>query len=283
MRTGALNLYIPKRFADAIMLHLVRNLILSDSALILGIQGAPGEGKTLQCHQALSGLGVLAVPISAHELESRHAGHPAKLLVRRYQYASRHIRTGRARAAVLLIDDIDAGLGMFGKLTQYTVNTQHLNATLMSICDFPLKVGGEDTARVPIIFTANNLNRLYAPLTRAGRMTVFTWAPTVEEKIQVVQTIYSDLRVRPKDVEKLVRLYRRRPLAFFAAVKSKWIDDHLLRLVESVGHANVIESVLSGSEDFLGLPDASGEQLLATARSLAATHCTKDFLKEMRK
>ena len=64
----------------------------------------------------------------------------------------------RLRAA-LFINDLDAGAGRLGESTQYTVNNQMVNATLMNIADNPTNVqlpGTYKTAevpRVPIIVT----------------------------------------------------------------------------------------------------------------------------------
>jgi len=41
---------------------------------------------------------------------------------------------------VLLINDLDAGAGRVDKSTQYTVNTQLVNGTLMNIADNPTDV-----------------------------------------------------------------------------------------------------------------------------------------------
>jgi hypothetical protein len=59
----------------------------------------------------------------------------------------------------LFINDLDAGAGRFGLTTQYTVNNQMVNATLMNIADNPTNVQlpgvykNEEIPRVPIICT----------------------------------------------------------------------------------------------------------------------------------
>ncbi len=40
----------------------------------------------------------------------------------------------------LFINDLDAGAGRMGSATQYTVNNQMVNATLMNIADNPTNV-----------------------------------------------------------------------------------------------------------------------------------------------
>jgi len=69
---------------------------------------------------------------------------------------------------VLLINDLDAG-GRVDKSTQYTVNTQLVNGTLMNIADNPRCVqlpGSYETQpinRVPIIVTGNDFSRYMLP------------------------------------------------------------------------------------------------------------------------
>ncbi|KAH9327149.1 hypothetical protein KI387_007327, partial [Taxus chinensis] len=73
---------------------------------------------------------------------------------------------------VLFINDLDVGAGRMGGTTQYTVNNQMVNATLMNIADNPTNVqlpsmyNKEDNPRVPIIVTGNDFSTLYAPLIR---------------------------------------------------------------------------------------------------------------------
>jgi hypothetical protein len=76
--------------------------------------------------------------MSAGELESGNAGEPAKLIRQRYREASDIIKKGRMSS--LFINDLDAGAGRMGDATQYTVNNQMVNATLMNIADNPTNV-----------------------------------------------------------------------------------------------------------------------------------------------
>jgi hypothetical protein len=65
----------------------------------------------------------------------------------------------QGKMCALFINDLDAGAGRFGSSTQYTVNNQMVNATLMNIADNPTNVQlpgvykNEDIPRVPIICT----------------------------------------------------------------------------------------------------------------------------------
>lgn len=63
------------------------------------------------------------------------------------------------KMSALFINDLDAGAGRFGESTQYTVNNQMVNATLMNIADNPTNVQlpgvykSEECPRIPIICT----------------------------------------------------------------------------------------------------------------------------------
>ena len=106
--------------------------------LILGIWGGKGQGKTFQVELAFKMLGISPIVMSAGELESGEAGEPAKLLRQRYREASDIIKKGKM--STLFINDLDAGAGRMGGATQYTVNNQMVNATLMNLADNPTNV-----------------------------------------------------------------------------------------------------------------------------------------------
>ena len=65
----------------------------------------------------------------------------------------------KGKMCSLFINDLDAGAGRMGAGTQYTVNNQMVNATLMNIADNPSNVQlpgvykQETIPRVPIVCT----------------------------------------------------------------------------------------------------------------------------------
>jgi len=148
------------------------------------------------------------IMMSAGELESGNAGEPAKLIRQRYREAADIIRKGKM--CCLFINDLDAGAGRLGGTTQYTVNNQMVNATLMNIADNPTNVqlpgmyNKEENPRVPIIVTGNDFSTLYAPLIRDGRMEKFYWAPTRDDRIGVCQGIFRTDGIPKEDIIKLV-------------------------------------------------------------------------------
>lgn len=147
--------------------------------------------------------------MSAGELESGNAGEPAKLIRQRYREAADIIQK-KGKMCCLFINDLDAGAGRMGGTTQYTVNNQMVNATLMNIADNPTNVQlpgvyiKEELPRVPIIVTGNDFSTLYAPLIRDGRMEKFYWAPTREDRIGVCKGIFLADNVPDSDITKLV-------------------------------------------------------------------------------
>lgn len=122
--------------------------------------GPAGQGKTFQCSLAYKKLGIAPIVMSAGELESGNAGEPAKLIRQRYREASDVIRKGKMCS--LFINDLDAGAGRMGGSTQYTVNNQMVNATLMNIADNPTNVQlpgvykTETIPRVPVVCTGEH-------------------------------------------------------------------------------------------------------------------------------
>merc|ERR1712113_1169589 len=156
--------YISKPFLDKLTVHIAKNFMELPKIkvpLILGVWGGKGQGKTFQTHLAYEKLGINPIVMSAGELESGNAGEPAKLVRQRYREASDIIKKGKMCS--LFINDLDAGAGRMGGTTQYTVNNQMVNATLMNIADNPTNVqlpgvyNTEEIPRVPVVVTGNDL------------------------------------------------------------------------------------------------------------------------------
>ncbi|KAJ6987137.1 ribulose bisphosphate carboxylase/oxygenase activase [Populus alba x Populus x berolinensis] len=204
--------YIAPAFMDKIVVHISKNFMSLPNIkvpLILGIWGGKGQGKSFQCELVFAKMGISPIMMSAGELESGNAGEPAKLIRQRYREAADIIKK-KGKMCCLFINDLDAGAGRLGGTTQYTVNNQMVNATLMNIADNPTNVqlpgmyNKEDNPRVPIIVTGNDFSTLYAPLIRDGRMEKFYWAPTREDRIGVCIGIFKSDNVPEDDIVKLV-------------------------------------------------------------------------------
>ena len=250
---ASMTFYIAPRFLQKLSVHLTKNFIDLPRVkvpLILGIHGRKGEGKTFQCELVYQRMGVEVVSISAGELESPDAGDPARLIRLRYREAAELIRV-RGKMAVLMINDLDAGAGRVDAGTQYTVNTQLVNATLMNIADHPTNVqlpgSYDDTPlhRVPIVVTGNDFATLYAPLVRDGRMEKFYWEPSREDKIGIVGGMFSEDGLSSQDVVRLVDHFIDQAVDFYGALRSRLFDEQIQRFIERVGIEKVGPSVVN--------------------------------------
>jgi hypothetical protein len=234
--------YISVAFLDKISIHVAKNFLDLPKIkvpLILGIWGGKGQGKTFQCGLAFKKLGISPIVMSAGELESGNAGEPAKLIRQRYREASDVVKKGKMCS--LFINDLDAGAGRMGGGTQYTVNNQMVNATLMNIADNPTNVQlpgvykNEDIPRVPIICTGNDFSTLYAPLIRDGRMEKYYWNPTREDRVGVCMGIFQFDNVDRADVEELVDSFPGQSIDFFGALRARVYDDKVREWITKTG------------------------------------------------
>ncbi|KAK4270359.1 hypothetical protein QN277_023401 [Acacia crassicarpa] len=247
--------YIAPAFMDKVVVHITKNFLSLPNIkvpLILGIWGGKGQGKSFQCELVFAKMGINPIMMSAGELESGNAGEPAKLIRQRYREAADIIRKGKM--CCLFINDLDAGAGRLGGTTQYTVNNQMVNATLMNIADNPTNVqlpgmyNKEDNPRVPVIVTGNDFSTLYAPLIRDGRMEKFYWAPTREDRIGVCQGIFRTDNVPKEDIVKLVDTFPGQSIDFFGALRARVYDDEVRNWISGVGVENVGKKLVNSKE-----------------------------------
>ena len=248
--------YIAPRFLDALSVHITKNFLDLPGVkvpLILGIHGRKGEGKTFQCELVYERMGIEVTHISAGELESPDAGDPARLIRLRYRETAELIKV-RGKMAVLMINDLDAGAGRFDSGTQYTVNTQLVNATLMNIADNPTNVqlpGSYDSTplhRVPIIVTGNDFSTLYAPLIRDGRMVKFYWEPNRDDKVGIVGGIFGQDGLSPQQIEQLVDHFQGQAIDFFGALRSRLYDEQVRQLIHEVGLERISARIVNSTE-----------------------------------
>lgn len=186
----------------------------------------------------------------------------------------------------LFINDLDAGAGRLGGTTQYTVNNQMVNATLMNIADNPTNVqlpgmyNKEENPRVPIIVTGNDFSTLYAPLIRDGRMEKFYWAPTREDRIGVCTGIFRSDNIPKEAIVKLVDTFPGQSIGnicssstnkiiikfpdqrnriynyflyyscadFFGALRARVYDDEVRKWIASVGVETVGKKLVNSKE-----------------------------------
>ncbi|GJX83998.1 ribulose bisphosphate carboxylase/oxygenase activase, chloroplastic-like protein [Tanacetum coccineum] len=234
--------YIAPAFMDKLVVHITKNFMTLPNIkvpLILGVWGGKGQGKSFQCELVFAKMGITPIMMSAGELESGNAGEPAKLIRQRYREAADIIKKGKM--CCLFINDLDAGAGRMGGTTQYTVNNQMVNATLMNIADNPTNVqlpgmyNKQDNPRVPIIVTGNDFSTLYAPLIRDGRMEKFYWAPTREDRIGVCIGIFRTDNIPDEAIVKLVDTFPGQSIDFFGALRARVYDDEVRKWIGEVG------------------------------------------------
>ncbi|MEB3150078.1 MAG: ribulose bisphosphate carboxylase small subunit [Sphaerospermopsis sp.] len=248
--------YISPRFLDKIAVHITKNFLNIPGVrvpLILGIHGKKGEGKSFQCELAFEKMGIGVTLISGGELESPDAGDPARLIRLRYRETAELVKV-RGKMCVLMINDLDAGAGRFDEGTQYTVNTQLVNATLMNIADNPTDVqlpGSYDAnpiRRVPIIVTGNDFSTLYAPLIRDGRMEKFYWEPNRDDKVGVVGGIFAEDGLSQREIEQLVDTFSHQSIDFFSALRSRIYDEQIRDFIHQIGYEKISMRVVNSVE-----------------------------------
>lgn len=248
--------FIPERFKRSVFVHIFKNMWsegIQSVPLILGIHGPSGWGKTFQCERLLHDLGVKVFLISGGQFEHKDAGEPARLLRQTYRDAGSAILDKEAKFSVLLINDVDAGLGNWGDNVQTTINTQVVISELMHITDYPTIVDNKNTLRIPIIMTGNDFTKLYEPLIRAGRMVSFEWIPTLEEKIRVVTRIFPELSEKESAclVNELHQLATNNGssqglnIAFFSYLRSVLYDDYVWAIITRYGAESLLSQNLS--------------------------------------
>ena len=280
--------YISPRFLDKLAVHITKNYLDLDDVrvpLILGIHGRKGEGKTFQCDLVYERMGIEVVHISGGELESPDAGDPARLIRLRYREAAELVRV-RGVMAVLMINDLDAGAGRFDALTQYTVNTQLVNNTLMNIADTPTNVqlpGSYDDQpiqRVPIIVTGNDFTTLYEPLVRDGRMEKFYWQPDRRDRIGIVGGIFAPDNLGPGAIEQLVETFPQQAIDFYGALRARIYDEQVRDFIHSVGIQAVSRRVVNSDQPLhFDKPQFSLDHLLVVGRQMVDE---QRYLQEMR-
>ena len=192
----------------------------------------------------------------------------------RYREAAELVRV-RGVMAVLMINDLDAGAGRFDALTQYTVNTQLVNNTLMNIADHPTNVqlpGSYDEQpiqRVPIVVTGNDFATLYEPLVRDGRMEKFYWQPDRDDRLGIVSGIFEPDNLSPAAITQLVDTFPHQAIDFYGALRARVYDEQVRDFIHSVGIRAVSSRVVNSDQPLhFAKPTFVLDHLLAVGQQL---------------
>ncbi|KAG5618764.1 hypothetical protein H5410_018588 [Solanum commersonii] len=255
----------------------------------VGVWGGKGQGKSFQTELIFQAMGIEPVIMSAGELESERAGEPGKLIRERYRTASQVVQN-QGKMSVLMINDIDAGLGRFGN-TQVTVNNQIVVGTLMNLCDNPTRVSvgqdwreGDITHRIPIIVTGNDFSTMYAPLIRDGRMEK---QPTQEDIVNIVCRMYEKDGITKDEVATIVNTFPNQALDFYGAMRSRTYDQSILKWVEDCGGAEDIGRRFLRQRKKGELPQTvealleSGHSLTKEQMLIMESKLSKEYMKNM--
>jgi SpoVK/Ycf46/Vps4 family AAA+-type ATPase len=254
-------IFISERFNQVVVLHVLKNNLRKTDVqvpLLLGIHGPTGEGKTFQCEHILKKMGVKRFLISGGQLDNPVAGQPAELIRKTYLKAGESIRGGEVSLAVMLVNDVDTGLGSWGDTARFTTNQQTVFGELMHLVDYPTSVENKETLRIPIVITGNDFTKLYEPLVRAGRMTAFEWIPNIDERVEIVSSIFKELtkdEIRQLILDLNEQLAGELPdparylsIAYYSHLRSTLLDEDLWAEVQKDSLEHTIDNIIIGKE-----------------------------------
>ncbi|MFV3130534.1 AAA family ATPase [Niveispirillum sp. KHB5.9] len=263
------NYYIPFDFYSRISSHLVKSYVNFSfgQALLLGIQGRPGDGKSFQSKLVAESMGFTITHVAASQFSGKHEGDAHTKLEEIYKDLS--VKLAMGQRSVIIIDDFDLSISGLSNGVDGTVNSQLFSNYLMHICDSrPSKHG-----RVPIIVTGNDFSRLYGPLTRNGRMEMFEWAPTKQEKFAIWANSIKGYNIPIDVIRDIIEKYHENPLSFFFSISSKYIDkiiDEYIR--DSIKEYGTTSLFSTSSQNVSGVIDGK----LKSARSDIFLVCAEE-------
>lgn len=220
-------IFLDKEFEERILLHIVSNSLQKNLAsCFLAIEGKMGEGKTVQTINTCFKHGIHVYYFSSSQLAGNLERDSVKELEATYNYLVEH--DGDDVFNVIIIDDFHLSVASCESNVSRTVNSQILTDYLMSIADTTKASPGK---KIPIILIANTFENLYSPLTRDGRMNLFKWEPSKEQKKELICKMFRDILKDgiTEEFEELIQEYLEEPLSFFGEVK----NDIYIKVIEN--------------------------------------------------
>ena len=216
---NANNTYVPDSFATPVLRHIILNNIIEKTsnfspALLLGIQGGYGMGKTFMVKELCKQYNIDLVQLSSSDFSGSVEAASRDRFRKTYEDACIQ-RAKSNRYIVILIDDFHLSIATEDDVGK-TVNSSLLASAIMNICDNPWL----SNYRVPIILTGNNFGKVYGAVVRVGRMDLLSWVPEKEEKFEIVSRIFNARfeGMNSSEIQKLLAIYPDNSIAFFAQV-----------------------------------------------------------------
>ena len=197
--------------------HYTPSLKAMKPAKFLVVQSEPGVGKTQTVSSELSRLGCDVIDVPGSSLAGEREGAPIVILdeVREAVHAISRLSNG---PPIVTVHDFDlsAAVPADDRVTT-TINTQLLISRLQDEADNGL-TRTADGVSVPFVLTGNDFTPARGSLLRNGRAEFVTFAPSLEEKTNMVAHLFGlELSASLKAV---VRAHKNEPMAFWAAVKA---------------------------------------------------------------
>lgn len=212
------DVFIPRDFENHILRHVILNSINLSSyrpAPLMMLQGKKGEGKSYMTETVLRGNNIFYKFISSSVLSGKNEGEAVENLMLYYNSCEMDPANGKYTA--LVIDDFHLSIAVTKSEANHTTNADNLIEALMNIADRKKKL------KAPIILIGNNFSSAYAPLTRAGRMSIYKWEPSQNDRITIVRQLL--LKTSPdgsyfswNDVSAFVQEYNNQYISFFEEV-----------------------------------------------------------------
>jgi len=213
------NILVPERFSDRIVSHVLSQYLSGNHffcpPMFLAIEGAPGEGKTSQTIASLSQKGILVLYVSATNFSGAHEAESKKVFEKFYTAAVNLRKSGHVVA--LVVDDFHKSIANEDKRVTRTVNTDLLTGYMMNITE------NNGELKVPIILTANDFSKVYAPLLRNGRADIYPWQPDYDEKKQIIAQLFNGFVINFSDnlFDRFFDEFKDENIAFFVQLKNR--------------------------------------------------------------
>ncbi|MEV0005810.1 AAA family ATPase [Micromonospora sp. NPDC050980] len=233
---------IPERFKRRVLTHAISASCSSNYPLILLIQGHPGDGKSFQAYETLRGSNFAVMRFSSAELSGTYESESVSRFKDYYARAAESAETFPEALPVLLVEDFDLSPAGRQERSFYTVNSQLLSGFLMNLADDVALCGMNTTRRIPLIVTGNDMSVVHGPLLRPGRVDIFTWRPTEQERAIMIHSALAGTvpSLDFKQAMKLTRAFSELPISAFSAALNFCVGRRAMEAAEAAGYIDPV-------------------------------------------